>query len=211
VEETSRILCRLFRPRGTSTSQLDPQSSLFQTKLAFSNPGAPASLEIVRLFISRRRSQARSAYGYVAYAFVMVFGQRHVNLAVKLPGQTRPDFSNLRREVLGFTTRESRPFFWLVVTKTLGGRARFLCCLRRIASFRLGGWLFVREVSCLVSAFVVSVSGLCGTAVEILKVDVCFQVGPPLQAVRRRVGNLIWAARPPVRSVWDGHGEPASG
>ncbi|KAK3983930.1 hypothetical protein QBC44DRAFT_30915 [Cladorrhinum sp. PSN332] len=67
-------------PLPSPAPQLDPQSAFFRAKLATSDPD-PASLEAVRLFIPHRRGRARSAYGYVAYAFVMVFGQRHIDLA----------------------------------------------------------------------------------------------------------------------------------
>ncbi|KAK4244290.1 hypothetical protein C7999DRAFT_35333 [Corynascus novoguineensis] len=68
---------------------LDPQSDL-----------DPASLETVRLFIPYRGGWSRSAYGYVAYAFVMVYVQRHVELAAELPEHAPPGFAELRREIL---------------------------------------------------------------------------------------------------------------
>jgi hypothetical protein len=72
---------------------LDPQSAFFRARLSASNPDLdPASLEAVRLFIPYRGGWSRSAYGYVAYAFVMVYVQRHVELAAELP--------ELRREIL---------------------------------------------------------------------------------------------------------------
>ncbi|KAK4095891.1 hypothetical protein N658DRAFT_459610 [Parathielavia hyrcaniae] len=132
VQETEHIPPYLFPPHlfrgrdGTSAStpQLDPQSAFFRARLAASNPD-PASLEAVRLFIPHRRGQDRSAYGYVAYAFVMVFGQRYVDLAIELPEQAPPGFAALRREVLGAGLASgcwyTRP----------GGRERVFCSTHR--------------------------------------------------------------------------------
>ncbi|EAQ87740.1 predicted protein [Chaetomium globosum CBS 148.51] len=91
-----------FRGLGglsAATQNVDPQSALLRTRLAAANPAALGS---VRLFVPHRRGQDPSAYGYVAYAFVMVFGQREVDLGVELPEQAPLGFAALRREVLGF-------------------------------------------------------------------------------------------------------------
>ena len=100
VEATERIPPHLFRHCDFPTvPPLDPQSVFLRARLAVSNPD-PASLEAVRLFIPQRRGWPRSMYGYVAYAFVMVLGQRHVELATELPEQAPPGFAELRRDIL---------------------------------------------------------------------------------------------------------------
>ncbi|KAK4245708.1 hypothetical protein C7999DRAFT_33923 [Corynascus novoguineensis] len=45
---------------------------------------------------------ARSTYGYVAYAYIMVYSQRMIDHPRDLPEQAPPSFAELRREILGF-------------------------------------------------------------------------------------------------------------
>ncbi|KAL2193569.1 hypothetical protein P885DRAFT_72165 [Corynascus similis CBS 632.67] len=49
-----------------------------------------------------RQGHARSTYGYVAYAYTMVYSQHMIDLARELPDQAPPGFAELRREILGF-------------------------------------------------------------------------------------------------------------
>lgn len=86
VEQTERIPPHLFQRSDFPTvPPLDPQSALFRARLSASNSDLdPASLEAVRLFIPYRRGWARSTYGYIAYSFIMVLGQRHVELDTEL-------------------------------------------------------------------------------------------------------------------------------
>ncbi|KAK3294335.1 uncharacterized protein B0H64DRAFT_184615 [Chaetomium fimeti] len=110
IQETEHLPPHLFRGLGgmsAATQQVDPQSAFFRARLAASNPD-PTSLDSVRLFVPHRRGQDPSAYGYVAYTFVMVFGQRHVDLAVELPEQAPPGFAALRREMLGFAAEDEQ-------------------------------------------------------------------------------------------------------
>lgn len=112
VQPTEHNPPHLFRGAGgltAATRKVDPQSALLRARLAAANPDLdPAALDEVRLFVPHRRGQDPSAYGYVAYAFVMVFGQRHVDLAVELPEQAPPGFAVLRREILGFTAEDEQ-------------------------------------------------------------------------------------------------------
>ncbi|KAH6848224.1 hypothetical protein B0I37DRAFT_446329 [Chaetomium sp. MPI-CAGE-AT-0009] len=112
VQETEHSPPLLFRGRGgmsAATQNVDPQSALLRARLAASNPDLdPASLDALRLFVPHRRGQDPSAYGYVAHTFVMVFGQRCVDLAVELPEQAPPGFAALRREILGFATEDEQ-------------------------------------------------------------------------------------------------------
>ncbi|KAK4155282.1 hypothetical protein C8A00DRAFT_13664 [Chaetomidium leptoderma] len=94
VEETWGSPPSLFRIPGSNASPLDPQSAFLRSRLAAESQ--------VRIFIPYRRGEPESAYAYVAYAFVMVFGQRHIDLAAELPDQAPPGFVELRREVLGY-------------------------------------------------------------------------------------------------------------
>ncbi|KAH6632151.1 hypothetical protein F5144DRAFT_244041 [Chaetomium tenue] len=108
VRPTEHNPPHLFRGLGglsAATQNVDPQSALLRARLAAAaaNPDLdPGDRDSVRLFVPHRRGQDPSAYGYVAYAFVMVFGQRHVDLDVELPEQAPSGFAALRREVLGF-------------------------------------------------------------------------------------------------------------
>jgi hypothetical protein len=125
------------RSRDTTfLPEVDPQSAFFRAKLAASasaaapsdnnpDPGPAPSLDQVRLFIPRCRGHGDSAYGYVAYAFVMVYAQRHVDLAAELPEQAPPGFAELRREVLAFATEEEQPLLQVAGMQDAGGESAF--------------------------------------------------------------------------------------
>ncbi|KAK4235219.1 hypothetical protein C8A03DRAFT_18008 [Achaetomium macrosporum] len=98
VEETFGIPPSLARVPGSKIPPVDPQSAFLREKLAASGDANPTA----RIFIPHRRGQIRSTYAYVAYAFVMVFSQRLINLAADLPEKAPPGFTELRREILGF-------------------------------------------------------------------------------------------------------------
>ncbi|KAK4098461.1 hypothetical protein N658DRAFT_431990, partial [Parathielavia hyrcaniae] len=122
-----------FQGRGfTSDSPpiLGPQSAFFRARLAASHPDLdPASLEAVRLLIPYL--QRRSAYGYVADAFVMVHTQRHVQLAAELPEQAPPGFAALRREVLGFAAECEQALLQAAGMHDPGAESAFFCCVYR--------------------------------------------------------------------------------
>ena len=97
VEETYGIAPQL--EPGPLAPPLDQHSAFFRARLTATSSDA-ASLGGVRLFIPNRRGQAAPAYAYVSHAFVMVFCQRHVDLAAELPERAPPGFAELRRDVL---------------------------------------------------------------------------------------------------------------
>ncbi|KAH6842965.1 hypothetical protein B0I37DRAFT_383312 [Chaetomium sp. MPI-CAGE-AT-0009] len=103
VEETYSIAPRL--EPGPLAPPLDPQSAFLRARLAAAGTASTSSppraaLDGVRLFIPNRRGQADPTYAYVSHAFVMVFSQRHVDLAAELPERAPPGFAALRRDVL---------------------------------------------------------------------------------------------------------------
>ncbi|KAH6847631.1 hypothetical protein B0I37DRAFT_354352 [Chaetomium sp. MPI-CAGE-AT-0009] len=83
---------------GADRPALDPQSAFLRTKLAATGGGGADT----RIFIPNRQGQARSTHAYVAYTYIMVFGQRQIDLAVDLPDRAPPGFAGLRSEILGF-------------------------------------------------------------------------------------------------------------
>ncbi|KAK4233795.1 hypothetical protein C8A03DRAFT_47736 [Achaetomium macrosporum] len=96
VEETYGIPPSLLRVPGSSVPPLDPQATFLRAKLA----AAGDANSTARIFIPQKQGQAPSSYGYVAYAYVMVFSQRRIDLAGELPDQAPPGFAELRREIL---------------------------------------------------------------------------------------------------------------
>lgn len=96
VEETYGIPPSLLRVPGSSVPPLDPQATFLRAKLA----AAGDANSTTRIFIPQKQGQASSSYGYVSYAYVMVFGQRRIDLAAALPDQAPPGFPELRREIL---------------------------------------------------------------------------------------------------------------
>lgn len=49
---------------------------------------------------------AMSTHAYVSYAYVIVFGQRQIDIADELPDKAPPGFAELRSEILGFAKEE---------------------------------------------------------------------------------------------------------
>ena len=89
------IYDRLPLPGSKDGSTLDPQSAFLRTKL-------PNHANATRIFIPNRQGMSRSTHAYIAYTYVMVFGQRQIDLAAELPADAPPGFAELRREILGF-------------------------------------------------------------------------------------------------------------
>ncbi|KAK3290492.1 uncharacterized protein B0H64DRAFT_59494 [Chaetomium fimeti] len=54
-----------------------------------------------RIFIPQLQGELDSTYAYVAYAWVMVYAQRRLELAEELPDRAPPGFAELRVEMLG--------------------------------------------------------------------------------------------------------------
>jgi hypothetical protein len=79
---------------GSDRPTLDPQSAFLRTKLAATN--------YIRIFIPNSQGMDQSTHAYVAYAYVMVFSQRQIDLVAELPDQAPPGFAELRSEILGF-------------------------------------------------------------------------------------------------------------
>ncbi|KAK3937998.1 hypothetical protein QBC46DRAFT_441738 [Diplogelasinospora grovesii] len=98
VEETWGFPPSLLPIPGSNGSPMDPQSAFLRAKLA----AAGDTNSLARIFVPHRQGQARSTHAYVAYTYVMVFGQRKINLAADLPDRAPPGFAELRREILGF-------------------------------------------------------------------------------------------------------------
>ncbi len=86
---------------GVALPPLEPQSTFLRSKI-----GGGAATNQIRIFVPNRQGVAPSTHIYVAYAYVMVFSQRQINLAAELPDRPPPGFGELRREVLGFATAE---------------------------------------------------------------------------------------------------------
>ncbi|KAK3901908.1 hypothetical protein C8A05DRAFT_15974 [Staphylotrichum tortipilum] len=129
VEETYGIAPRL--EPGPLAPPLDPQSAFLRARLAAagtastssastSSPPSPA-LESVRVFIPNRRGQADPAYAYVSHAFVMVFSQRHVDVAAELPERAPPGFAALRRDVLAYASEAEEAAGLLRAAGMVGG------------------------------------------------------------------------------------------
>ncbi|ROV94230.1 hypothetical protein VSDG_05665 [Cytospora chrysosperma] len=77
----------------------DAISVLLHTKLG---PDAdPQSM--ARVVIPQRRDMNRSAVAYVAYAWVMVFAHRQIQLDADLPVEAPATFEALCEEILGFS------------------------------------------------------------------------------------------------------------
>ena len=86
---------------------LDPHSAFLRAKLAATPAGAAdVHNQNTHIFIPNREGMAKSTHAYVAYAYVMVFAQRQMDIDRELPGQAPPGFAELRKEILGFATRE---------------------------------------------------------------------------------------------------------
>lgn len=98
VDETEGRPPRLFYLPGECPTVLNPESACLRAKLV---PAGDTDSQ-ARLFIPQRQGHADSTYGYVAYAYTMVYSQRMIDLVRELPDQTPPGFAELRREILGF-------------------------------------------------------------------------------------------------------------
>ncbi|KAK4033645.1 hypothetical protein C8A01DRAFT_19433 [Parachaetomium inaequale] len=85
---------------GSDRPTLDPQSAFLRTKLAATAAGGANT----RIFIPNREGMAQSTHAYVAYVYVMVYGQRQIDVAAELPDRAPPGFAELRSEVLAFAT-----------------------------------------------------------------------------------------------------------
>ena len=137
---------------GPLAPPLDPQSAFLRARLAAagtastSYPPSPA-LDGVRLFIPNRRGQADSTYAYVSHAFVMVFSQRHVQLAAELPERAPPGFAALRRDVLACASEAEDAAGLLRAAGMVGGAESELFVLLTENRYFPLKRPFVREVS----------------------------------------------------------------
>lgn len=82
---------------STTGSELDAGSKFLREKLR-----AAAGDTKTQIFIPQLRGELESAYAYVAYAWVMVYAQRELEPADKLPDRAPPGFRELRSEMLGY-------------------------------------------------------------------------------------------------------------
>ncbi len=78
---------------------LDNESKLLRAKMAKSSGD---SNNRIRLFIPYRMGRKKSAFAYVAYDWIFVYGQRKLRLAEELPDAAPKGFSDLRDEIMGF-------------------------------------------------------------------------------------------------------------
>ena len=99
AEETWGAAPSLIPDLRSNGIPLDPSSEFLRARLAEAGDINSAA----RILIPARLGAAVCNYAYVAYAYVMVFGQRKINLAADLPDRAPPGFAELRREILGFT------------------------------------------------------------------------------------------------------------
>lgn len=83
---------------GSDRPTLEPQSAFLRTKLAGDTN--------TRIFIPNRQGLTRSTHAYVAYAYIMVLGQRQIDLVAELPDRPPPGFVELRSEMLRFAKDE---------------------------------------------------------------------------------------------------------
>ncbi len=78
---------------------LDDESKLLRAKMA---ERSGDSNNRIRLFIPYRMGRKKSAFAYVAYDWIFVYGQRKLRLAEELPDAAPEGFSELRDEIMGF-------------------------------------------------------------------------------------------------------------
>lgn len=88
-------------------TELDAGSWFLRDKLDAAAAGAGAGGTITtnnntRIFIPQMRGELDSTYAYVAFAWVMVYAQRKIELADELADRAPPGFAELRREMLGY-------------------------------------------------------------------------------------------------------------
>ncbi|KAK4139050.1 uncharacterized protein C8A04DRAFT_16209 [Dichotomopilus funicola] len=87
---------------------IDPFVALIRSKLTSFSPEAAASFhnQNAHVFIAEHGGLPRAKHAYVAYAYLMVFAQRQLDLARDLPEQAPPGWRELREEMMGFATAE---------------------------------------------------------------------------------------------------------
>jgi hypothetical protein len=79
-------------------TELRDDGSKFLRAKADAAGGSPTN---TRIFVPQAEGQPRSTYAYVAYAWVMVYAQRRLDLVEELPDRAPPGFAELRTEILG--------------------------------------------------------------------------------------------------------------
>jgi hypothetical protein len=85
----------------------DPQPAFLRAKLAATPAGAANTHnQNTHIFIPNRKGLAMSTHAYVSYAYVMVLGQRQLDVAGELPDKAPPGFAELRSEILGFAKED---------------------------------------------------------------------------------------------------------
>ncbi|KAK4151837.1 hypothetical protein C8A00DRAFT_16798 [Chaetomidium leptoderma] len=85
---------------GSDHPPLDPESAFLRNRLGGDTK--------TRIFVPNRQGVARSTHAYVAYAYVMVLGQRQIKFAAELPDRPPAEFGELRNEILGFAKEEEQ-------------------------------------------------------------------------------------------------------
>ncbi|KAK3296508.1 uncharacterized protein B0H64DRAFT_171468 [Chaetomium fimeti] len=84
-------------PPFYSQSELDPASKFLRAKV-----DAVASQTKTQMFIPQKEGEIQSTYAYIAYAWVVAYAQRQIDLPKDLPDRAPPGFADLRREILGY-------------------------------------------------------------------------------------------------------------
>ncbi|KAG7286691.1 hypothetical protein NEMBOFW57_009002 [Staphylotrichum longicolle] len=77
--------------------EVDPASKLIRAKLGDDNDDSKT-----RLFIPFRKGRKPSDFAYIAYDWITVFAQRHLDLAEELLDRPPPGFAELRCEIMRF-------------------------------------------------------------------------------------------------------------
>jgi hypothetical protein len=80
-------------------TELQDDGSKFLRAKVDAIAGSPTN---TRIFVPQAEGQPRSTHAYVAYAWVMVYAQRRLDLAEELPNRAPPGFAGLRSEILGY-------------------------------------------------------------------------------------------------------------
>ncbi|KAK3291463.1 uncharacterized protein B0H64DRAFT_246201 [Chaetomium fimeti] len=90
-------------PGEENLPTLDPQPAFLRARLAATPAGAADTAnQNTHIFIPNRQSMGMCTHAYVSYAYIMVFGQREIDVVNELPDKAPPGFAELRSEILGF-------------------------------------------------------------------------------------------------------------
>ncbi|KAH6839574.1 hypothetical protein B0I37DRAFT_386757 [Chaetomium sp. MPI-CAGE-AT-0009] len=95
--EANSVVATYGYPPFYDQPELDAGSIFLRAKV-----DAVAGQTKTRIFVPRKEGQIASTYAYVAYAWVMAYAQRQLDLPEDLPDRAPPGFADLRREILSY-------------------------------------------------------------------------------------------------------------